>query len=100
VGGSSIDYGAMKKTSRLVREKAFDLTNASDRLKDSVKGDAHLRGRVCRAYIISFMLNLIEGRILIAARRCSSFLSLSFSHFHHRDFWTGIFYDLNNREFT
>ena len=98
--GSSINYDAMKKTSRLVREKAFDLPNALRRLEDSVKGDTHLRGRVCRAYLFSSILSLVGGKIFLATRRFFSFLSLSIGYINLKDFWSGLFYNLNNREFS
>ena len=55
---SSTNWSKLREFDRLGREKAFDQPNAFHSLWESAKGDSHLHGRVCRAYLASAAWNL------------------------------------------
>jgi hypothetical protein len=61
-------------------------------MRDSVKGDVLLRGRACRAYLFSAVLNILDGKLIVAGQRLVSLLRLVGFYFLHPDFWRGLFF--------
>ena len=80
------------KWSRRVRERAFDAPGALPRLRDSVQANPFLRGRLCRNYVYSAVLNVIDRRFLVAVARLTSALGIAGFHLFQISFWRGVFY--------
>jgi glycosyltransferase involved in cell wall biosynthesis len=81
-----------KQDSRKLREKALNADGALVRISDSVQGDVFLRGRNCRAYLFSAVLNILDGRFVVAGHRLVSLLRLASYYFIMPDFWRGSFF--------
>jgi glycosyltransferase involved in cell wall biosynthesis len=77
---------------RRMREKALNSNGALARMMDSVRGDVLLRGRACRSYLFSAILNLKSFNFGAASRRLVSLLPLTSYHFILPDFWRGLFF--------
>ena len=92
INGSSFDYSGMTKASRQVREMGLNLPCALERLLDSVRDDMNLRGRVCRAYLFSSILNFADGKVVLALRRFFSCITLASHHIFRPRFWRGVFH--------
>lgn len=90
--GSYFDYSGLTQDYRRIRDKVFSSHDALARIKDSVKGDVFLRGRACRAYLFSSVLNLFAGQIVEASKRAISFLSLASYYTTLPDLWRGLFF--------
>jgi len=82
----------MKKTQdcRTVRERALDAPGALRRILDSAAGDVTLRGRCCRAYLISAVLNVRAGHACVAVRRALAVPLLAGTAVARRAFWQGL----------
>jgi glycosyltransferase involved in cell wall biosynthesis len=92
-GGTGTTHAWVSRTKqdhRKLREKALDADGALVRMRDSVRGDAVLRGRACRAYLFSAALNVLDGHIGVAARRLISLISLASYYFGLPKFWRGL----------
>lgn len=90
--GTSHDWvNRGKQDFRRLREKALDAPAAFDRMQDSVQGDVILRGRACRSYLFSAVLNLLDGHYVVASRRLVSLLRLTSFHIILPKFWRGLF---------
>jgi len=81
-----------KQDFRSMREKSLNSDGALVRMMDSVKGDVFLRGRACRAYLYSAVLNILDSHFVVASRRLVSLLRLASYHFVLPDFWRGLFF--------
>jgi hypothetical protein len=79
-----------RRDTRIVRERALNAQNSLPRLIDSVKGDINLRGRCCRAYLISAILNLMVGRIFTTASRLLHVIPLAGFYIFLPKFWQGM----------
>jgi len=91
--GSTHDWTTRTKMDfRNMREKALSSNGAFDRMEDSVEGRGLRRGRACRAYLISTVLNIFNGKFRIAANRQVSFLRLTKYHFVFPNYWRGLFF--------
>lgn len=91
-GESTTDWSNAKQDNRTVREKLLNAPEALLRLLDSVQGNVHLRGRCCRAYLLSGFLNLKSGQIFIALSRFFSVFGLAGFYPLLPEFWRGLFY--------
>lgn len=94
-GGSGASYNWMSHTKqdfRSMREKALNSNGALARMRNSVRGDALLRGRACRTYLFSAVLNLLDRHFVVATRRFFSFLYLTSYYFVLPNFWRGLFF--------
>jgi GT2 family glycosyltransferase len=89
-GNTTTKWNKKTLDSRRVREKALDLPGALGRIMDSVKGDVNLRGRCCRAYLISTILNLQAGRIFASISRLLHVLPLAGPYIFWPKFWQGL----------
>jgi GT2 family glycosyltransferase len=90
-GNTTTQWVKKRNDSRQVREKALNSPGALGRLLDSVKGRTNLRGRCCRAYLISGILNLRDGRLLISTSRFLHVIPLIGFYFFVPEFWRGVF---------
>lgn len=90
--GSTYDFADIVEYSRLVRERAFDAPGALARLHDSVRGKPYLRGRVCRGYLFSAILNLRDGHVWVTGSRLTAGLRLMGLHGLKPAFWNGAFH--------
>lgn len=77
---------------RLIRERALDAPGAFARITDSVRHSAYLRGRICRSYLFSGVLNLQKGKFWFAVSRFTSVLRLANWRIVQPAFWRGVFY--------
>ena len=92
VGGiSTTDWSRLRQNSRVVREKALNSQGALARMIDSIGNHVILRGRCCRAYLISAILNLSAGRFFIACSRLLPLIRLASFYPVLPDFWRGLF---------
>jgi len=92
-GGTGTTHDWVSRTKqdhRKLREKALDADGALARMKDSVRGDVLLRGRACRTYLFSAILNILERHIMIATRRLGASISLAKFYFVLPAFWRGL----------
>lgn len=81
-----------KQDYRTIREKALNAPAALKRMQHSVQGKVFLRGRACRAYLISAALNVLSGHFIPAGRRLVSFFRLAGFYFVLLKFWQGLFF--------
>jgi glycosyltransferase involved in cell wall biosynthesis len=79
-----------KQDHRRLREKALSSEGALVRMKDSVRGSVILRGRACRAYLFSAVLNLLDGHVGLSISRLLSFIGLASYYFMQKNFWRGL----------
>jgi glycosyltransferase involved in cell wall biosynthesis len=91
-GNASTIGGSVSKDHHRLREKAIDAPNALPRLRDSIKNNVFLRGRVCRAFLYSCVWNVISRHIRVAGKRLVSLISLAGFHLLSLKFWRGFFY--------
>lgn len=77
---------------RKMREKALNSDGALPRIVDSIQGDIFLRGRACRTYLFSTVLNLLDRHFIMASRRLVSSLRLTSYYFVLPNFWRGLFF--------
>jgi len=68
-GGTTTNWSKKTKDTRIVRERALNSAGAFTKMWNSVGGDINLRGRCCRAYLISGILNLAEFKFALALSR-------------------------------
>ena len=91
--GKTHDWTSRTKLDfRKMREKALNSNGALDRMMDSVQGKVFLRGRACRAYLISASLNALDSNFSLALRRLASLVRLTSFYFVLPDFWRGLTY--------
>jgi glycosyltransferase involved in cell wall biosynthesis len=90
-GITTTDWDKSTYESRLIREKCLNSVGALSKIVDSVKDDIDLRGRCCRAYFISALLNLRKGNILVAISRIFHVIPLIRYFIIFRKFWQGFF---------
>jgi glycosyltransferase involved in cell wall biosynthesis len=81
-----------KQDHRSMREKALNSDGALVRMMDSVQGHVFLRGRACRAYLFSAVLNFLDSNFVVTSRRLISLLRLASYYFVLPDFWRGLFF--------
>lgn len=81
-----------KQDFRNMREKALNSPGARRRIVDSVRGDVFSRGRACRSYLFSAVLNARMGKLGVAGRRVLAFLSLAGLHCVRPRFWRGLLF--------
>lgn len=96
-GGSTFDFTNIAHYWRLIRERAFDAPAALSRVQDSVKTDVVLRGRVCRSYLNSGVLNLQSGKIWLAGSRITCCLRLMGWYCLSTQFWRGLLFNKRAR---
>ena len=96
--GSAFDFANIAHYWRLIRERAFDAPDALCRVQDSVETDVVLRGRVCRSYLNSGVLNLRSGKVWLAGSRFTCSLRLMGWHCLTKQFWLGLLF--NKRAMT
>lgn len=89
--GSTYDFADHAVYYRLIRERAFDAPGAFQRLRDSVAKSPYLRGRVCRNYLFSAVLNLKAGKLWLVGSRLTCGVRLAGWHIVQRSFWKGAF---------
>lgn len=78
--------------SRKVREKAFELPGALRRILDSAGPDPFMRGRVCRNYLFSAVLNLLARRFWTSVSRVCSACRVALFYPLFPKFWLGLVY--------
>lgn len=87
--GSSTNWRIIAQGDQWGREKALQLVNAFDRLRDSAS--SHFgRGRVSRAYFASMIWNLKRGNRLIALSRFMTGIAMTGLHIVSSDYWQGL----------
>jgi hypothetical protein len=67
------------------------------KLSASVRDDVFLRGRVCRAYLLSSALNLLSGRFFIFCSRLTCSFRLAGPYAMIPGFWRGMIYSMSSR---
>lgn len=95
--GTTTGWAKGLQASRIVREKALNAPGALARMLDSVCGDVFLRGRGCRAYLLSAGLNILAGRFFTGASRLCACLRLAAFYPFLPSFWRGMFYNIGRR---
>jgi len=75
---------------RLGRERALDLYGALARMQDSVRGNTSMRGRGCRAYVASAVVNLRAGNYLKVVSRLLLCVRLARLYAFTPEFWRGM----------
>jgi hypothetical protein len=88
---STFDWSRISKDHRKLREKALDGPQAFSRMQDSVHACVVLRGRACRTYLFSGVLNALDGRFSVAAGRFLGALRLAGPGPIKPRFWRGLF---------
>jgi glycosyltransferase involved in cell wall biosynthesis len=100
-GGQGTSHNWMSRSKqdyRRLREKALNGRGALKRMQNSVQqGNVFLRGRACRAYLISAALNVLGGHFIVAGRRLVSFFRLAGFYFVQLEFWQGLFFRPSRR---
>lgn len=89
-GGTTTNWSKKTRDTRIVRERALNSPGAFSKMWDSVRGDPNLRGRCCRAYMISGVLNLAGFRIPLAVSRFFFGLLLANVFVLLPKFWKGL----------
>jgi hypothetical protein len=89
-GNTTTNWSKKQSDSRKVRERALDAPGALARMLDSVKGDVNLRGRSCRAYLVSAILNLQAGHVVKATSHLFPVLPLAGFYVFQPAFWRGL----------
>jgi len=89
-GNTTTNWSKKQQDSRKVRERALEAPGALGRVLNSVKGDVNLRGRCCRAYLISAILNLQAGHLVKAAGRLFPLAPLASFYVFQPKFWQGL----------
>jgi glycosyltransferase involved in cell wall biosynthesis len=89
-GKQTTIWDKKRRDTRIVRERALNAQNALPRIINSVKEDINLRGRCCRAYLISAVLNLQDGRIFTTASRLFHVIPLAGYYVFLPKFWQGL----------
>lgn len=89
-GNTTTQWNRSTLECRSIREGALDTLHARARITDSVKGDITLRGRCCRAYGISALLNFRAGRVLTGISRLVAVVPLTSYHILQPAFWQGL----------
>ncbi len=95
--GTTMDWTKATQANRIVREKALSAPQALVRMQDSVQGNLFRRGRGCRAYLISAVLNIKAGHFCTGLSRLYSGLRLAAFYPILPDFWRGFFYSVGRR---
>lgn len=95
--GTTTDWTKTTQANRILREKALGASDALVRMLDSVRGNVFLRGRGCRAYLISAMLNIKVGRFYTALNRLCACLRLAAFYPIWPNFWRGLLYSADRR---
>lgn len=90
--GSTYDFSNIVHYSRLVREKALTTDGATRRLLAAVQKDIVLRGRVCRGFLFSAVLNLKSGRPWTALSRLYGCCRVGLYYPATLSFWKGMTY--------
>jgi len=91
-GTSTTDWSRATRDHRIVREKVLNTSGALIRMLDSIGGKVHLRGRCCRAYLASAVLNLRDGRFFVACSRLFPVVRLAGLYAFLPTFWRGLFH--------
>jgi glycosyltransferase involved in cell wall biosynthesis len=89
-GNTTTKWSKKREDTRIVRERALNAPGALSTLLDSVKNDVNLRGRCCRAYLVSTILNLQAGRYFIAMSRVFPLFRLAGPYVFLPKLWQGI----------
>ena len=93
IGGiSTTDWSRLRQDSRVAREKALNSQGSLARMIDSIGDNVRLRGRCCRAYLNSAILNLRAGKFFISCSRLLPLLRLASFYPLLPNFWRGLFY--------
>lgn len=90
--GSTVDWSKITADSRRIREKWLDDDRTMRRVLDGLHGNIHLRGRICRNYILSALLNLQGRRFATAMKRLRHVRSLVGVYPLYPLFWQGLLY--------
>lgn len=96
--GTTTKWAKAVWANRIIREKALNAPGALARMLDSVRGNVSLRGRACRAYLLSAGLNVLAGRLFVGASRLSSCLCLAAFYPFWPDFWRGMLCNVGQRD--
>jgi glycosyltransferase involved in cell wall biosynthesis len=88
--GSSTDWSKLPEFDRLGREKAFDQLDSFRSLWDSAKGNSHLCGRVCRAYLASAVWNFTRKSFLRGVTRLFFCGIFTLPYILSFEFWKGM----------
>jgi len=86
---SSTDWSKLREFDKWGREKAFDELQALHSLWNSAKGNAHMHGRVGRAYLASAVWNLTRRNFIRAASRLFYCGIFCVPYILSIDFWKG-----------
>jgi GT2 family glycosyltransferase len=89
-GVTSTDWAKMTADCRLVRERALDAPGARRRMAASIGKNVTLRGRCCRACLISALLNLKAGNLATSCRRLLPLVALALPGVLSPAFWRGL----------
>lgn len=89
-GNTSTNWAKKTHDCRIVRERTLDAPGALARVCDSLGDDVRLRGRCCRAYLVSALLNARAGRVVTAARRLPPAAVIGLPGTFSREFWRGL----------
>jgi len=92
LAGSTTDWSHIREEYRFFREKMLNAPGALARMQDSVAGDVFLRGRACRAYAVSSLLNLRGGHVPTSVKRLGSWAWLASGAIFAPQFWRGMAY--------
>lgn len=92
LAGSTTDWSRIREEYRFFREKMLNAPGALVRMQDSANGNVFLRGRACRAYAVSGLLNLRAGQLCTGARRLAGCLRLAGGNIFAPQFWRGMTY--------
>jgi len=84
---ATFEYAGIAQDYRKLREKTLDSPVAFGRIRDSMGQGVVLRGRACRAYLVSCILNLLSVRFVVAWSRFISFLRLAGCSLCRLRFW-------------
>jgi GT2 family glycosyltransferase len=89
-GPQTTNWKRKTQDTRRVRERALNAPGALVRILDSIGKNVNLRGRCCRAYLISILLNLRAGRLFTSASRIYPLFRLASIYVFYPSFWGGL----------
>ena len=89
-GNTTTKWNKKTMDMRKVRESALNAKGSFARVRDSTKNDVGLRGRCCRAYLISSILNLRSGKLGTTIDRGIKAVLLANFHVFNIKLWQGI----------
>lgn len=93
--GSTSDFARSgKRSNRLIREKALSMKGSLQALNISIGTDDILRGRICKQYVFSGIINFLSLNWVVSIKRLVCALRIAYAKLFVKKFWEGFFRDM------